>query len=212
MDQHFEKSSHEKKQFFDRHAAGWDTEQGEKQEHLRTLVKDMGLNPSDTVIEPGCGTGLFSSVLLEYLGEKGKICGVDISKEMLEQAEAKELWPRASFYHTDAARMPFSEAFADAVVCFRAFPHYDDKPGALAEFNRVLKAGGLLVIAHLAGRDQLNEFHATAGGEVAKDMLPDESGMRRLLSAAGFDLISVEDREGRYLLRARKNRQIDTDK
>ncbi len=212
MDQNLEKSLHEKQQFFDRHAADWDKERGEKEEHLRALVKDMGLNPSDTVIEPGCGTGLFSSVLLEYLGEKGKLYGVDISRQMLEQAEAKELWPRASFYHADAAHMPFSAAFADAVVCFRAFPHYDDRPGALAEFSRVLKAGGLLVIAHLAGREQLNEFHATAGGEVATDMLPDESGMRRLLSAAGFDLISVEDREGRYLLRAGKGRQLDTGK
>ena len=212
MDQHCEKSSHEKQQFFDRHAADWDKERGEKEEHLRALVKEMGLNPGDTVIEPGCGTGLFSAILLEYLGEGGKLYGVDISKQMLEQAEAKELGPRAFFYHADAARMPFSGSVADTVVCFRAFPHYDDRPGALAEFNRVLKAEGLLVIAHLAGREQLNEFHAGAGGEVATDMLPDESGMRRLLSAAGFDLISVEDREGRYLLRAGKSRQLDTGK
>jgi len=208
MDSHFERCSEEKRRFFDSHAAAWDNEHGDEAECLRVLVKKMGLKPTDTVIEPGCGTGLVSAVLLEYLGERGRLYGVDISGEMIEQAGAKALGPRASFHHADAAHLPFSGEFADAVVCFRVFPHYDDKPGVLAEFNRVLKTGGLLVIAHLAGREQLNEFHARAGGGVAGDMLPDESGMRRLLSAAGFDLISLEDREKRYLLLGVKRRQI----
>lgn len=194
----------EKRKFFDRHAAAWDSEHGGEKEHLRALVAEMGLKTGDTVVEPGCGTGQFSAVILDCLGSRVKLCGVDNSRQMVEQAEAKGLGPGTSFYHADVADMPFPGGFADAVVCFRAFPHYDDKPGALSEFSRVLKTGGLLVIAHLAGREQLNRFHAGAGGEVAGDMLPDEDGMRQLLAEAGFKLVSLVDRQDRYLLRAVK--------
>jgi ubiquinone/menaquinone biosynthesis C-methylase UbiE len=205
MDSQDERNIEEKQKFFDRHAASWDKKQGEKDESLRALVKDMDLKPDDLVIEPGCGTGLFSAILLEHLGDRGKLYGVDISKEMLDQAEIKGFGPRVSFHHADASRLPFPEDFADAVVCFRAFPHYSDKPGALSEFNRVLKEGGLLVIAHPAGREKINEIHTRAGGEVADDMLPDKGDMRKLLEKAGFDLVSLEDRNDRYLLRAGKS-------
>ncbi|HUU29303.1 MAG TPA: methyltransferase domain-containing protein [archaeon] len=203
MDRHFEKSRG-KQRFFDHHAAGWDKDNDDQTEHIRALVKEMGLRPGDTVIEPGCGTGIVSSMLLEDLGERGCLLGVDISRQMLEEAKAKSFGTRASFQHADAAHLPFAHGFADAVVCFRVFPHLDDIPGSLAEFNRVLKKDGFLVIAHPAGREKLNQFHTQAGGEVAKDMIPEEPQVRRLLREAGFEITSFVDRDDRYFIRAAK--------
>ena len=56
-----------KQRFFDREAAHWDKSEGEVTEGIRALVKDLGLRSGDIVIEPGCGTGLISAILLEEL-------------------------------------------------------------------------------------------------------------------------------------------------
>jgi ubiquinone/menaquinone biosynthesis C-methylase UbiE len=207
MAQRFEKSTGNKQKIFDRCAPEWDAEEVGKKEAIRALVKALGLKAGDTVIEPGCGTGVISKFILEEIGENGRLYGLDISKRMLEQAEAKGLPSRALFYHADAANMPLPAGCADAVVCVRVFPHIDDQHSALSEFNRVLKNGGRLIIAHLAGREKLNRYHAEVGGEVAEDMIPDEDEMRTLLESYGFELISLEDREERYLLCARKKEQ-----
>ena len=125
---------------------------------------------------------------------------------MLEQAEAKGLPGHVSFHYADAVKMPLPAGCADAVVCVRVFPHIDDQHSALGEFNRVLKRGGRLVIAHLAGREQLNRYHTEVGGEVAEDMIPDEAETQALLESHGFELVSLDDRTERYLLFARKKK------
>ncbi len=204
MAQRFEKGTGNKGRFFDRYAPGWDAEETVNKEAIRALVKALGLKAGDTVVEPGCGTGVISEFILEQIGENGRLYGLDISKKMLEQAEAKGFPGRASFYHADAANMPLPADCADAVVCFRVFPHINDRHSALSEFNRVLKSGGRLVIVHLAGREKLNRYHAEVGGEVAEDMIPDEGEMRLLLESYGFELVALDDREERYLLCARK--------
>jgi len=209
MAQQSKKNSSNKERFFDRYATGWDVEEVGNKEAIRALVKALGLKEGDTLIEPGCGTGAISELLLEEIGEGGKLYSLDISKGMLEQARAKSFPGNVSFHHADAARMPVPAECADAVVCFRVFPHIDDQSGALSEFNRVLKSRGHLIIAHLAGREQLNRYHAEVGGEVANDMIPDESEMRMLLDSHGFELVRLVDREKRYLLHARKKISLE---
>ncbi|HLA41585.1 MAG TPA: methyltransferase domain-containing protein [Candidatus Glassbacteria bacterium] len=208
MGKRFEKSLEEKQKFFDRHAQAWDEENRLEQDKLAELVGELGLAPGDVVVEPGCGTGLVSSLILKIIGESGRLLAADVSRLMLEQAEKKHLFPNVSFQHADAGRLPFPDAAADAVVCFRVFPHLDDKSGALREFNRVLKSGGRLAIAHASGRDSLNEYHAGVGGEVATDMLPDRTELIRLLALHGFELHSLTDRDDRYLALAVKQRPL----
>ena len=147
-----------------------------------------------------------AQLLLEEIGRNGRLYSFDISRQMLEKAKARAPGKRVWFHQADAAHLPLADAIADAVVCFRIFPHIDDQAGALAEFNRVLKPGGLLVIAHAMGRVKLNAYHAGVGGEVARDMIPAESRMRNLLGGAGFSEVSIDDRDERYLVLASKSR------
>jgi ubiquinone/menaquinone biosynthesis C-methylase UbiE len=206
MDRSTESRQSDKQRFFDCHAASWDGESTAlaEEKRLRVLVREMGLTPGGLVIEPGCGTGMVSALLIEELGAAGLVAGFDISGSMLALASRKGLGPRAVFCRTDAACLPFGSRSADAVVCFRVFPHLDDRTAALAEFSRVLRERGLLVIAHPAGRQKLNEYHSRAGGEVALDLLPEEPEMRSCLAASGFEVVLFEDRDERYLVRALK--------
>jgi ubiquinone/menaquinone biosynthesis C-methylase UbiE len=192
-----------KQRFFDEHAPSW--ENGRRDDALlEDLVAAISLEPGDFVVEPGCGTGLVSELLLQRIGENGRLLAFDISPKMIAQARDKIMGPQVEFRVADAGAVPLESTMADAVVCVRVFPHLDNQPLALSEFNRVLKSGGLLTIGHTAGREMLNEYHARVGGEVAEDMIPDEPGMRALLADSGFELLSIEDREERYLVIARK--------
>ncbi len=196
-----------KQRFFDNTAAGWDNGRGDDPAIVE-LVAELPLRHGYLVVEPGCGTGLVSKLLLERIRPGGRLLALDISPAMLELAGARRLGTAAEFHLADASSIPLGTAAADVVACIRVFPHIDDRRGALAEFNRVLKEGGMLLIAHPAGREKLNAYHSGVGGEVGEDMLPAEPGMRALLSRAGFELLELVDHDTRYLVTASKCRDI----
>src|SRR5205823_1509194 len=52
------------------------------------LLDELGLRPTDRVVELGCGPGGFSRRVLRRLGEGGMLVGVDASPGLLEQARA----------------------------------------------------------------------------------------------------------------------------
>jgi ubiquinone/menaquinone biosynthesis C-methylase UbiE len=55
----------------------------------RDTVNALALTPGDTVIDLACGTGLNFPLLQKAVGESGKIIGVDLSPEMLDQARRR---------------------------------------------------------------------------------------------------------------------------
>jgi SAM-dependent methyltransferase len=91
----------------------------------------------------------------------------------------------------------------DSVVCYSSFPHFSDKPKALAEIHRVLREGGRLVICHTSSRAHINEIHSQLP-DVKDDLLPGGNEMRAMLEAAGFGEIIIEDGSESYLAGAMK--------
>ncbi len=122
---------------------------------------------------------------------------------MLKRAQAKGFKGDIDYICADIANTRFDDETFDAVVCYSSFPHFQDKPGALKEINRVLKKGGGLFICHTSSRYQINEIHRQIPA-VQSDIIPDEDEMRQLLSAAGFVELSIHDNEDNYLSSARK--------
>ena len=197
-----------KGRFFDQQAGNWDESRGAEQDKIGALLDDLGLGRGWLVLEPGCGTGIISRHILRRIGSEGGLLGLDISRDMLTAAADKKLSPRAIFCRADAAAVPLRSALADAVVCFRVFPHLADRQAAMAEFNRVLKRRGRLDIVHPAGSERINALHERAGGAVANDRIPPEAEMRRLFADFGFEIELLDDREERYLLRAVKRKSL----
>jgi SAM-dependent methyltransferase len=59
-------------------------------EPLRKQAIDrLTLNPGETVIDAGCGTGLSFTPLEEAVGQQGAIVGIELSPSMIEQARAR---------------------------------------------------------------------------------------------------------------------------
>lgn len=97
--------------------------------------------PAGTALDAACGTGRFAA----RLSEQGhRVVGVDRSAAML--ARARDRVP-GLFARADLDRLPVGDATVDVVVCALALVHVPDLGPVLAEFARVLRPGGSVVLS-----------------------------------------------------------------
>ncbi len=107
------------------------------------------------VLDAGCGTGNYSKAMLNYIG---RIEAVDLNPGMLEVAAQKLSGPEAegkiSFYSARIDELPFEDEHFDGVMINQVLHHLPDDAAkdfpahrrVFAEFARVLKPGGILVV------------------------------------------------------------------
>jgi ubiquinone/menaquinone biosynthesis C-methylase UbiE len=95
-------------------------------------------------LDAACGTGRFA----EFLAKRGhQIIGVDTSPGML--AHARRRVSAGEFHVAELDRLPLPDDSADVIVCALALVHVPRLHPVLAEFARVLRPGGDLVISDL---------------------------------------------------------------
>jgi MPBQ/MSBQ methyltransferase len=105
-----------------------------------------------TVLDVGCGIGGSSRILAHDYGFA--VTGVTISPQQVKRAQ--ELTPdgvSAQFQVDDAMALSFPDASFDVVWSIEAGPHMPDKAVFAKELVRVLKPGGILVVADWNQRD-----------------------------------------------------------
>jgi len=56
---------------------------------VRKVVQEMRIQPNDKILSLGCGTGRNLCLMNKYLSPQGRIVGLDIGPEMLEQARRR---------------------------------------------------------------------------------------------------------------------------
>ena len=191
----------DKKSFFNQMAGGWDDRfyNPEMRERLPQLVSLFQLQKGAKILDVGAGTGGIVPYLLEAIGPEGSIWAVDYAEEMVKIGRKKFLEEsRVIFEVASVEDLPYKDRFFDQIVCFGAFPHFEDKGKALEEMNRVLKARGILIIAHALSSVALRSHHQNCA-PVSRDFLPEEDEMRVLLKRAGFQLNRLIDQPKCYL-------------
>jgi phosphatidylethanolamine/phosphatidyl-N-methylethanolamine N-methyltransferase len=104
------------------------------------------------VLEAGVGTGLS----LGYYPGHAQVHGVDLSEDMLRRAQAKVdkrgLTHVKSLQVMDVTRLGFADEMFDAVTAQFIITLVPEPEKALAEFARVLKPGGEIVLANHFGQ------------------------------------------------------------
>lgn len=102
----------------------------------------LGALPAGTVLDAACGTGRYAA----FLAARGhRVVGVDSSPDMLHRAGARV--PEARFVRGDLHRLPVAVGAVDVVVCALALVHVPSLAPVMAEFARVLRPGGHLVVS-----------------------------------------------------------------
>ena len=118
---------------------------------LRQLAAESGAERG-RVLEVGCGTGYWLSLLAPHAG---RIFGLDLSAGMLRQAQRRP--PAPTVAQGQAGALPFTSASFDLIICVNALHHFPDPRAFIAETRRLLRAGGTLVNVGMdphAGRDR----------------------------------------------------------
>ena len=78
--------------------------------YRKMAISELRLEPGDTAIEIGCGTGLSFRYVLHSIGNTGQLVGVDLTDAMLEQAKfrvKKNGWENIRLIQSDAAKYAF---------------------------------------------------------------------------------------------------------
>ncbi len=91
------------------------------------------------VVDVGCGNG-WSSHLLSTKG--ACVTGVDLHAAAFEPTKS----PHLNYQQGSATALPFASASADIVATHECLEHVDSPQKALAEFDRVLKPGGMVFV------------------------------------------------------------------
>jgi demethylmenaquinone methyltransferase/2-methoxy-6-polyprenyl-1,4-benzoquinol methylase len=114
--------------------------------YRRQALLRAGLKPGMQVVDVGMGTGLVSREILKITGEPQRLVGVDPSAGMMKQAHfAQPVECRVG----RAEDIPVPSNSADFVVMGYALRHIADFAAAAAEFRRVLKPGGRLLVLEI---------------------------------------------------------------
>lgn len=126
-----------------------------KADFVHEMVRWGGLDrlpPGTTVLDVGCGIGGSSRILARDYGFV--VTGITISPQQVKRAQ--ELTPadlKAQFQVDDALALSFPDESFGVVWSIEAGPHMPDKAQFARELLRVLKPGGLLVVADWNQRD-----------------------------------------------------------
>jgi ubiquinone/menaquinone biosynthesis C-methylase UbiE len=108
---------------------------------VHRLLADLD---GDVALDAACGTGRHSA----YLRGRGfEVIGVDSNPTMLGLAESKV--PGGDIRLGDLAALPVDDGVVDVVVCSLALTHVQPLEPVIAEFARVTRPGGVVVLSDM---------------------------------------------------------------
>jgi ubiquinone/menaquinone biosynthesis C-methylase UbiE len=166
---------------------------GRERAFREEMLRPVQLEPGESVLDVGCGTGTLAIAAKRQVGTTGTVYGVDASPEMLARAEKKARAAGAGvvFKQAYAQKLPFSDGQFDVVLATVMLHHL---PGTAreelaVEMRRVLKPGGRVLAIDFGGADRkkkgfLGHFHRRHGHVDLKDMIA-------LLNNAGLHVVDT---------------------
>lgn len=114
--------------------------------YRRRALQRAGLARGAKVLDVAVGTGLLAREMVTILGEDGDVIGIDPSPGMMAGG-AMPLSIR--LVQGRAERLPFASRSFDFLTLGFALRHLEDLRGVFAEFRRVLRPGGRLLLLEI---------------------------------------------------------------
>jgi O-methyltransferase/aklanonic acid methyltransferase len=119
------------------------------------VVARIGAGAQVLDVAAGRGASLFPAAAA--VGATGRVVGIDLAPVMVERTArtvAERGLTNATMRQMDAEALHFADASFDVVLCCFAYFFFPHLERALAEFARVLRAGGTLLLTAHGGTDE----------------------------------------------------------
>ncbi len=149
------------------------------------VVGDCDLAGKD-VLEVGCGRGGGTAFVHERFGPRSTM-GLDLARRAIQHCTRTYNLPGLRFVAGDAEALPFSDGAFDIVINVESSHCYPDVLRFLTEVRRVLRPGGLLLLADARDTD------GSASGEPGLISPGSVSKFREQIAQAGFRVVEEED-------------------
>jgi|GEM_PF-156555 len=123
---------------------------GQESRLNRWLAGQVDLPAGARVLDVGCGTGLLTEQLASHQ-QQAEVIGIDASGPMIARASRCRQTGNCRFQQALGEDLPFADASFDLVTSALFFHHVDRelKLRSLQEIARVLKPGGILLVADM---------------------------------------------------------------
>jgi len=165
---------------------------GKLRELRQRTVNLARIQPGESVLDVGCGTGTLAIEVQPRVGATGRVFGIDPGTQQIARARSKSARRNLpiDFRIGLIEQLEFPDQTFDVALNTLMMHHLPDdlKRQGLSEIARVLKPGGRLVIADFKPPEerqgQSARFHA--GGSSMLDL-------RTLVQDAGFSQVETEE-------------------
>ena len=159
----------------------------------KMTIQLLEIKPSDRVLEIGFGGGGALEGMAKLL-QNGRLCGIEISKDMLKRARKKFdkliSQGKMELKEGNSAKIPYENGFFDKVYSINCIYFWPDPIVDLKEIRRVLKVGGKVILS-IRPKEVLEKFPpARHGFTIFSDIQ-----LRDLLHEAEFSDIRIEQRK-----------------
>lgn len=113
-------------------------------EHFHRYTMALGFAEGKHVLDAACGEGYGSHVLAQ---KANSVVGVDVSESAINHAQKNYQQANLQFVKSNVLNMKFKDHSFDLVVSFETLEHLVEHDQLMAEFKRVLKPDGMLLIS-----------------------------------------------------------------
>lgn len=169
----------------------WLATLGREQTFREKVLRLARLQPGESVLDVGCGTGTLAIAAKRRVGPTGTVYGIDASPKMIARAgkKARRSSVEVFFKNEVAEALPFPGSQFDAVLTTVMLHHLppEARRRCAHEMRRVLKPGGRVLAVDFGeparrGRGLLAHFHRRHGHVDRRDMTA-------VLSEAGLSYV-----------------------
>lgn len=189
--------------YFDQKAADWDSRMVRNEAVIASILDHADIHPGMDILDVACGTGI---LIPDYLKRRASsITGIDISPNMIAEAEKKFRQPEVTLICTPAETYEPEKKF-DAIMVYNALPHFRDPQALIAHLSDLLKPDGTLTVAHGLSRKRINEHHAGMNTRLSEDLMSIEE-LSELFSEF-LEVVYTNSDEQSYQATGRKHAQI----
>lgn len=163
-----------------------------------SLLKTLGLKPTDTIVDVGTGSGRLPVALGS--SHTGAFYGTDILEPALDYARKRCGRTDWEFCLCESVPLPFTSGIADYVTFFSVFTHIIDEDvyRYLCEANRLIKKNGHVVFSFLdyeldAHWGVFTSSVKSCDNEAVLNRLTTKNALMKLVRAAGLRLVNIYD-------------------